>query len=183
MSVKIVFVLDESGSMATLRNDLIGGFNTTIKDQQSVAGEADVTLITFSSSVKTVFENKPLADVELLTEDSYKPSGGTAMNDAIGIALDRVISDNPEKAIINIFTDGYENASREYTPDKVKGLVKQAENRGYQVVFLAANIDQVAVGTSYGFALDSIQGFVGNAKGTTEAYASASNATRSYRSA
>lgn len=33
---KIVVVLDESGSMSTIRKDTIGGFNTFIQDQRKV---------------------------------------------------------------------------------------------------------------------------------------------------
>jgi uncharacterized protein with von Willebrand factor type A (vWA) domain len=180
-AVKIVFVLDESGSMGHLRQDVIGGFNTTIADQKKIEGEADVTLITFASTIKTVFENKPLTDVVDLTTASYSPSGGTAMNDAIGIALSRILDDSPAKAIINIFTDGYENASREYAPEQVKELVKLAEAKGYQVVFLAANIDEVAVGASFGFAKGATRSFVADGVGMEYAYLQASASTTNYR--
>lgn len=180
-AVKIVFVLDESGSMGHLRQDVIGGFNTTIADQKALPGKADVTLITFASTVCTRFESVDLQVVEDLTNDSYSPSGGTAMNDAIGIALARVLADAPEKAIINIFTDGYENASREYSAAQVKDLVKQAEAKGYQVVFLAANIDEVQVAHSFGIAAGATRGFVADAKGMEFAYLQASASTTSYR--
>ncbi|QXV71777.1 putative von Willebrand factor type A domain protein [Pseudomonas phage psageK4] len=181
-AVKIVFVLDESGSMSHLRQDVIGGFNTTIADQKSLPGKADVTLITFASTVRTRFESVNLQTVEDLTNESYQPSGGTAMNDAIGIALARVLADAPEKAIINIFTDGYENASREYTPAQVKELVKQAEAKGYQVVFLAANIDEQVVGASFGLHASATRGFVADAKGMETAYLQASASVTNYRS-
>lgn len=181
-AVQIVFVIDESGSMSNLRNDVIGGFNTLIADQRKLAGAADVTLFTFSNKVDLVLDAVALAGVQDLTEASYQPGGMTAMNDAIGTALAKVLKEAPAKAIINIFTDGAENASREYNSVKVKELVKQAEDKGYQIVFLAANIDEQTVGQSFGFAKGATRGFVADAAGLETAYLCASASTMAYRS-
>lgn len=180
-AIKIVFVIDESGSMSSLQGDVIGGFNQLIDDQIDVEGKAEVTLITFANTVKTVLDNVALEEVDYLTTQNYRPSGGTAMNDAIGTALTKVLREAPEKAIINIFTDGYENVSSEFTAAQVKELVKQAEDKGYQVVFLAANIDEVAVGHTFGLAAGMTRGFTADAKGMEFAYNSASAATIAYR--
>jgi hypothetical protein len=180
-AIKIVFVIDESGSMSSLQGDVIGGFNQLIDDQMDVEGSAEVTLITFANTVKTVLDNVDLEEVDYLTTQNYRPSGGTAMNDAIGTALTKVLREAPEKAIINIFTDGYENVSSEFTAAQVKELVKQAEDKGYQVVFLAANIDEVAVGHTFGLAAGMTRGFTADAKGMEFAYNSASAATTAYR--
>lgn len=180
-AIKIVFVIDESGSMGSLQSDVIGGFNKLIDDQLEVEGAAEVTLITFANTVKTVLDNVEIEQVDYLTNQNYRPSGGTAMNDAIGFALTKVLAEAPEKAIINIFTDGYENVSRDYTAPQVKELVKLAEDRGYQVVFLAANIDEVAVGASFGFAKGATRSFAANSAGLETAYLQASAATTAYR--
>lgn len=180
-AIQILFVIDESGSMGSLRQDVIGGFNTLIEDQRKIEGAADVTLITFSNGVDIRLNSVPLEDVELLTEESYQPGGMTAMNDAIGTALARVLTQAPDKAIINIFTDGYENASREYDSAQVKELVKRAEDLGYQVVFLAANIDEVSVGASLGLAKGATRSFVADAGGLETAYLMASASVTNYR--
>ncbi|UOL48530.1 von Willebrand like protein [Pseudomonas phage Kremar] len=180
-AIKIVFVIDESGSMGSLQTDVIGGFNKLIDEQIEVEGAAEVTLITFANTVKTVLDNVDIEDVDYLTNENYRPSGGTAMNDAIGTALTKVLREAPEKAIINIFTDGYENVSREFQAHQVKELVKQAEAKGYQVVFLAANIDEVHVGATFGLAAGMTRGFTADAKGMEFAYLNASAATTAYR--
>lgn len=180
-AVQILFVIDESGSMSNLRQDVIGGFNTLIEDQRKIEGAAEVTLFTFANKVDLVLNSVDLQTVEPLDESSYQPSGMTAMNDAIGTALARVLMQAPEKAIINIFTDGHENASREYTTEQVKELVKRAEDKGYQVVFLAANIDEVSVGASLGIAKGSTMSFVADSFGLERAYCSASASTTNYR--
>lgn len=180
-AIKIVFVIDESGSMGSLQSDVIGGFNRLIDEQANIEGAAEVTLITFANTVKTVLDNVDIEDVDYLTSENYRPSGGTAMNDAIGFALTKVLAEAPEKAIINIFTDGYENVSRDYTAPQVKELVKQAEDRGYQVVFLAANIDEVHVGATFGLAAGMTRAFAANSAGLETAYLQASAATTAYR--
>lgn len=180
-AIKIVFVIDESGSMGSLQSDVIGGFNKLIDDQLQVEGKADVTLITFANTVKVLLDNVDIEQVDYLTNQSYRPSGGTAMNDAIGTALTKVLREAPEKAIINIFTDGYENVSTDFNAAQVKELVQQVEAKGYQVVFLAANIDEVAVGHTFGLAAGMTRGFTADAKGMEVAYLQASAATTAYR--
>jgi len=181
-AVKIVVILDESGSMYHLQMDVIGGFNRLIDEQKALEGAADVTLYTFSSGVRMPIDGKNVQEVEPLSVYSYSPDGGTAMNDAIGQALTKLLFENPAKAIINIFTDGQENASREYSREQVKELIAQAEAKGYQVVFLAANMDEVSVGASMGLMAGSTRGFSANAVGMEYAYLQASSATTNYRS-
>jgi len=81
---EIIAIGDRSGSMGPIRTDAIGGFNAFIADQKTVPGDATVTLVLFNDTVETVFENKPLNDVEPLTSKTYAPSGNTALYDAIG---------------------------------------------------------------------------------------------------
>ena len=48
-------------------------------------------------------------------------------------------------------TDGYENASQEWTYASVKALItQQREQYGWQFIFLGANIDAVSVGSQIG---------------------------------
>lgn len=180
-AVKIVVILDESGSMHHLQYDVIGGFNRLIEEQQAIGGAADVSLYTFSTDVRLPIDAKPLAEVEPLSVYTYRPDGGTAMNDAIGQALTKLLFEAPAKAIISIFTDGQENASREYSRTQVKDLIAQAEERGYQVVFLAANMDEVSVGASMGLCASATRGFTADAKGMNFAYLESSIAVTNYR--
>lgn len=180
-AVKIVVILDESGSMHYLQNDVIGGFNRMIEEQKAVGGAADVSLYTFSTTVRLPIVDQPLEQVEPLSIVTYRPDGGTAMNDAIGQALTKLLFESPEKAIISIFTDGQENASREYSRLQVKELVAQCEEKGYQVVFLAANMDEVSVGASMGLCADATRAFSADAKGMQFAYLESSAAVTNYR--
>lgn len=181
-AVKIVVILDESGSMHHLRYDVIGGFNKLLDDQRALEGDADLSLYTFSTTVKLRVDAVAVQDVKQLDVYSYSPDGGTAMNDAIGQALTKLLFEAPAKAIISIFTDGQENASREYSLTQVKELIAQCEGKGYQVVFLAANMDEVAVGASYGLMAGATRGFVASAKGMEGAMQATCDSFTTYRS-
>lgn len=137
--VLIEAVVDRSGSMMTLANDAIGGFNTWLSSQQEVDGAADLTLTLFDHQMLTThFEDIRVAPP--LSGDTYVPRGNTALNDAIGQALNRLESKAPDKAILMILTDGQENASREFKHDEVKRKIEAAQARGWQVVYLSTDI-------------------------------------------
>lgn len=115
----INIVLDMSGSMESLTSDTIGGVNNFLKEQAALPGDATVTLCIFNTNSKFVHENVPLASVPMLTTTSYRPSGGTALLDAMGLTIDKVgksladmkEEDRPEKVIFLVITDGEENSS------------------------------------------------------------------------
>lgn len=181
-AVNIFVVLDRSGSMSTIAQDAIGGFNTFIKAQQEIEGEANVTLAIFDDRYDIVFENVPVDKVVPLTSKDYIPRGWTALLDAVGYSLSTLEELSPEKAILCVITDGEENQSREYTHAMIKEKVQAAEARGWQVVFLAANINEQVVGASMGIAKGMTRGFVADSFGTQEMYLQASAAVTNYRS-
>lgn len=179
--VEIVAILDRSGSMSAIWHDAIGGFNTFLKKQQEEPGEALMTMVLFDDHYEVPVKATPLKDVLPLTDQTYVPRGMTALNDAIGRSLSELFSRNPERAIVVVLTDGQENASREYTSDKVKDLIKQAQDKNYQVVYLAANQDAFAVGGSLGVARSATKNFVATGAGVRTAYSTASLSTSNYR--
>lgn len=179
--VEILVIADRSGSMSSIRSDAIGGFNTFLKEQKSVKGKANFTLVLFDDQYEVPVKGVDIKQVEELTEETFVPRGMTAMNDAIGKSLSNLIAKSPAKAVICILTDGAENASREYTPQQVKALVKEVEEKGYQVTFLAANIDAFAAGAALGLSGDNTFSFAANGKGVNQAYATMSTRSTTYR--
>lgn len=159
----IVALLDRSGSMLRVQNDTIGGFNTFVNEQKKVPGEATLTLVQFSDSCETTFADIPLAHVAPLTVDTYKPSGWTALNDALGKTINDVghklaakpEAERPSKVIVLIMTDGEENKSKEYVG--TAGLTKlssmvghQKEQYAWEFVFIGANINAFTAANTYG---------------------------------
>lgn len=148
--VKIVFVIDESGSMGSSRNDVIGGFNAFIDDQKKEKeGDVNVSLYTFSSDVKTVFFNRNIAEVPNLTEESYHPGGSTSLNDAVGKAINETGSElaamdeaeRPSVVMMVIMTDGEENTSKEFKSSQIRDMIKhQTDKYNWKFIYLGTDI-------------------------------------------
>jgi hypothetical protein len=161
MKTDITVVLDRSGSMASIADDVVGGLNTFIEAQKRVEGEAGFTLVQFDDQYEFVHSHVPMQEVPPLTSATYVPRGSTALLDAIG----RTIVDTgarlammpeperPQTVIVAVQTDGFENASREFTRQQVFDLIRHQEQKcSWQFVFLAANQDAIAEGEQMGFA-------------------------------
>jgi Mg-chelatase subunit ChlD len=130
---QITIVLDRSGSMASVREATISGFNEFVDGQKAVPGEARLTLILFDTknAYEVVFD-RALRDVPKLTAETYNPRGGTPLHDALGRAISEVgakLSKMPEqerpgKVVVVTMTDGLENASQTYTAAQIAGMIK-----------------------------------------------------------
>lgn len=181
MTTHIVAILDRSGSMHSIRDDAIGGFNTFLREQQELPGDADMTLVQFDNEYEVVRARVALRDMKPLTTETYVPRGGTALFDAIGRTLNeqRIALGDGARVVVTILTDGQENASREFKREQIAALVKKCEGNGWRFVFLAANQDAFASGASMGVHVNSVSGFQATARGMGQAfnYASASTAT------
>lgn len=159
--IHVCFVIDESGSMTGSESDIIGGFKKTIDEQRAIKdGSCAVSLYKFDDRVTEVYRGKDVNEVEYLDENSYRPGGCTAMNDAIGTAIDNIGTwlngmkeeDKPEKNLIVIMTDGEENSSREYSIEKVKEMIKHQEDKyNWTFLYLGTDISDASYAKSYGF--------------------------------
>ena len=185
--VEVVAIVDASGSMGMIRNDAIGAFNTFITDQQKLEGEANLTVVQFSSTVNVSQNSVNLSEATLFDTVNYVPNGGTALFDAIGTTVTGLIARREkgeiDSAIITILTDGEENQSREYNASKVKTLIEKVQNDfGWEVVFLAANQDAFTTGSTFGISAANAVNFTADSKGIAAASATLGEYTRAYRS-
>jgi hypothetical protein len=155
----IVFVLDRSGSMMSIADDTIGGFNSFLAKLKEVQGEATMTLIQFDHEYEVVYSRVPLNNVPELTTATFIPRGQTALLDAIGRAIveERANIENldekdrPEKVIVAILTDGQENNSREITPSKILSYITKLQNeQGWEFIFLGTDLSSIKDAVSYG---------------------------------
>lgn len=177
--VEIVVVADRSGSMHSIKEDAIGGFNNFLKEQQKLDGEANLTLILFNKNIDVAIDSAPISDVLPLTEETYIPAGMTALNDSIGHAVSRLQSKNAKNAIICILTDGHENSSKEYTTSAIKKLIGEV-SENWEVIYLAANQDAFAEASARG--ITKSHNFTADSKGISDAYADMSLSASTYRS-
>jgi len=183
-------VIDKSGSMSGLAKDTIGSFNSFLKDQREVPGEAAFTLCAFNHDYTLVHDFVKLASVPDLDSVSYRPSGNTALLDALGTTINSVgqklaampEDERPSKVIFLIITDGQENSSSKFTNEQIKSMVEhQREAYKWEFVFIGANIDAFHTGQSYGVSASNSVGYSATRGGTHQLYSSVSSNLRSYR--
>lgn len=150
---EIAYLLDRSGSMEPLREAAVTAFNDFLRVQLDVPGDARLTLVQFDDAYEVPVAALPVQEVPQLTAATYEPRGSTALLDAIGrtiLDFDRRLAgvaaaDQPGKVIFAIFTDGFENASREFTAGRIGDLIREhREAKGWEFLFLAANQDAIA---------------------------------------
>ena len=180
----VVFVLDDSASMQSCREQTISGFNEFLTSQIANDSETGIktyiTLVKFDGGgVSYVYKNVRAKEVAPLNTESYNPRGVTNLYDAIGTAITAVNMQLAEQKkasrpapIITILTDGNENASRVYSAGVVKQMVEKAEGKNWTFMFLGANIDTFAVGGSMGFSAHNSASYSTKNMGATMALAS-----------
>ena len=182
---ELVFILDRSGSMAGLEGDTIGGFNAMIEKQKMQEGEAYVSTVLFDNISQVVHDRVSLQTIEPMTREQYYVRGCTALLDAVGKAIHHIGNvhkyareeDRPEKTLFVITTDGMENASRQYSYDKVRSMIqRQKEKYGWEFIFLGANIDAAKEAARFGIDEDRAANYHADRKGTAVIYEAMSDA-------
>lgn len=187
MNTEIIVITDRSGSMQSIRDDVIGGYNRFIEEQQKIKGNARVTYIQFDDQYDEVYSGKDIQNVPTLTRETFAPRGNTALLDAIGKTLEkqvfRILGDKwADKVIVVIITDGQENASREYTREKVRQLTRNAEEAGWKFIYQGANQDSFSVSRDLGIMKGFVNNFVANSVGTQATYTATSATVGNLRS-
>jgi len=158
--LSIVCVLDRSGSMSNIMTDMIGSFNAFIDEQKKTKEDIDVTLVSFNWREESIFKNIPINELPELTLEMVKPMGGTALYDALGIAI---LSSNNPNTIVLIQTDGEENSSNTFDNKVIKEMIKQKEKLGWKFVFIGSDLDSFSVGSKFGVSASSCVNLSGNA--------------------
>ena len=176
---EIVFILDRSGSMAGLEDDTIGGFNAMIQKQKAEDGEAYVSTVLFDNVSEVIHDRVDIQRIEPMTRKEYYVRGCTALLDAVGKAIHHIGNvhkyareeDRPEKTLFVITTDGMENASRQYSYDKLKAMIeRQKAKYGWEFLFLGANIDAAREAARFGIDADHSADYHADHEGTAVIY-------------
>ena len=175
--------------MGGLESDTIGGYNSFLAKQKNEPGRAFVTTVLFDDRYETIHDRADIASVAPLTTKEYYARGCTALLDAVGRTVTHIASLHkalgrhaPEKTLFVITTDGLENASREYTAEKVKKLIEKQKKAGWEFLFLGANIDAVATAKQYGIDEDRAVTYQADSRGTELNFEAVDNAVRCFRS-
>lgn len=186
----ISVVLDRSGSMQSIADDTVGGFNAFLSDQKANDGRATITLVQFDNQYEVLKDMEDLEETEDLTRETYVPRGGTALLDAIGRTINTVDSqisalgedEQPDKVVFVIITDGEENQSREFSRDNIFEMISRHESENdWQFVFIGANQDAIQAGGGMGVRAANSLTYGANAGGVRDAYLSVSRGLTSFR--
>ena len=187
---EIVFILDRSGSMAGLEDDTIGGFNAMIQKQKAEDGEAYVSTVLFDNHTEVIHDRVDIQKIQPMTRRDYYVRGCTALLDAVGKSIHHIGNvhkyareeDRPEKTIFVITTDGMENASREYSYERVRRMIEhEQEKYGWEFLFLGANIDAAKEAARFGIAEDRAANYHADHQGTAVIYEAMSEAVCNVR--
>lgn len=171
---ELVFILDRSGSMAGLERDTIGGFNAMLDKQRKEDGQCRITTVLFDNHYQLLHDRIDIRAVSPLTESEYQVGGSTALLDAIGRTICKLVNVQKSTAeeyragnvMFVIITDGEENSSREYTQQKIKAMIEEEKAYGWEFVFLGANIDAVETAGRFGISPDRAADYVPDGAGT-----------------
>lgn len=184
MELIINMVLDESGSMGSVKDSTISAMNEYLESLKEKKTKGSMSLTLFATEVKNPYTGIPLKDVPKLTPETYQPDGMTALYDAVC----KTISDTEKKAgekrpvLFIIMTDGQENSSREYTHKDMQSMISRLEGKkNWTFVFLGANQDSYAVAQQYGLKnMQNVVNYSNTSQGIKVAMRSTADATSFY---
>ena len=173
-----VIILDKSGSMNSIAKQAVDGVNETIasiKREQELHPDQDniLTLVAFCGcEIKKIYENTPIGEVKPITQKDYRPCCMTPLYDAVGntiTAVHRLMEgENNTIASVTVITDGYENASKEYSHKAIKSLIEAYKSEGWLFAYIGADHDVEAV--AFNLAIDNHMAFDKSEVGTAHMF-------------
>ncbi len=174
------FILDKSGSMESVVEATISGFNEYVQTLRKDGNKYSFTLTLFDTGIETPVKDEAIKNVKELNRKSYLPNGSTALYDAVCTTIKGVSEKKDQKVITIIMTDGQENASKEYSEKQMRALIGDREKKGnWTFVYLGANQDSYAVAKSFGIPVMNTANFVQTSIGTARAFSVMAMATGS----
>jgi uncharacterized protein YegL len=150
----ISLLLDETGSMQAVKDETISGYNAYVDNLAEEAPQARFTMTRFNSlKTEIAHDAVPITEVPHLTGETYQPAASTPLYDAIGRTIRAVevqANRKKDRVLVAILTDGFENASSEYSLDAVKSLIKEKTDKGWEFAFIGADISAVREARQWG---------------------------------
>ena len=177
----LIIILDHSGSMQSIQQSTVDGFNVFLNEQENAEGEAFLTLVQFDDRYQIDYSKVPVKEVNpLILGETFVPRATTALLDAIGKTIEEFTTDRDVVCVI--ITDGEENASTVYKREAILNMIKTKESDGWKFIFLAANQDAIQTGRSIGISHHNSITYAASDAGVGNTYQSFSQNVSSYRS-
>lgn len=181
----IAVILDRSGSMMAIQDDMEGGFAQFVAEQRALPGECTLSLYQFDSEYEVVYEDLPLGDVPAL---SIVPRGSTALLDAVGRSITRLGKrlaakpehERPGAVVVMVITDGEENASRKVKRHVLKKTI-EAQQRKYNWRFMYLGADASVFSEAESLGIQAAARYSPDTSGVNQLYVASSAAVASFR--
>ncbi len=179
----VLLVVDMSGSMNGLAEDVRGGFNTYVADLAKDDGRYRITATLFDTRFVPLCVAAKLKNVPPLTEQNYRPTGMTALLDAVGKTVtdfeaSTTLADG-ERVLCVVQTDGHENSSKEFTAARIAEMIREREAAGrWTFIYLGAGQDAWGQGQALGFV--HTVNTDNSAAGTRSTYSGITRASKAY---
>ncbi len=177
---RIEMLIDRSGSMSSMRDEMLSGINYYLKKLKDEKMAGSITIRTFDTeSLDTVYENVNIEKALLLTDSDFMPRSGTPLYDSIGTILGKIPLDEKVGTVFVIVTDGQDNASSEETKESISKRISALEKeQNWLIMYMGANQDAWAVGSGLGLSSGKSLNFtVGNVR---QAFAASVSNTMAY---
>lgn len=185
-STLIHFILDKSGSMDAVLDATISGFNEYLTTLKKSKEDVRFSLTLFDTiSIDTPYVNVPVKKVKPLSRDTYNPTGGTPLYDAVVDSVEALYEEIGDAkktgVVITIMTDGEENSSRKHTQECLKKLVKKLEKKGnWTFAYMGANQDAWANAAAFGISAGNTMSWESSERGTDDAFRGVAMASMNY---
>ncbi len=189
-TTELIFILDKSGSMCGLEEDVIGGFNAMLEEQKEGEDKVVVSLVLFDSRQYVIYDRVSIEEVKPLTKKDYRVGSSTALLDTVGKSIrfihrnycETLKEERPDKVMFIINTDGYENCSREFSYRDIQiSITSLQEKYDWEFMFLGANIDVTREGRRLGIKEERSRRFEASNEGVRESFSVMSNEIRDFR--
>jgi len=146
-----LIILDESGSMESIKKTIIQGFNEIVQTVKGIEKEFPeqehfISLVTFNGlGNKILHFIDPASRLEQIDEKRYQPNASTPLYDAMGFSfakLRQVVENLTDyNVLVTILTDGEENASKEFTGIAIKKLIEELKLNRWTFTYIGADHD------------------------------------------
>ena len=155
-----LIILDESGSMSSIKNTIIHGFNElvqTIKgiEKQFPEQEHYVSFVSFNSlGQKLLHFIDPASKLEQIDDKSYNPDAMTPLFDAMGFSVNKLKQSlqgqTDYNVLVTVLTDGEENDSKEFSGNDIKKLVEELKQNRWTFTYIGTDhdVEKIAISLS-----------------------------------
>ena len=185
-----LIILDESGSMSSIREQALSGANETLQTIRAAQRENPddhqmISFVTFDSEarrpfVRTIIDSEKIEAVNDITPDQYQPYGGTPLYDAMGLSITalKVIVKDGDHVLVTVITDGFENSSHIYSAEMIKELVESLTTQSWVFTYIGANQDSEQ--TASGLGIRSTMDFHASVLGSAMMWNKMRSSSREY---